>query len=66
MSGEWILYPSIIVFSLPSLNLSFLISETLDKVTLVMEREGELEGEGVARGAQIQHQERRTVSNAIH
>lgn len=41
-------------------------SETLDKVTLVMEREGELEGEGVARGAQIQHQERRTVSNAIH
>lgn len=64
--GEWILYPSIIVFSLPSLNLSFLISETLDKVTLVMEREGELEGEEVARGAQIQHQERRTVSNAIH
>lgn len=64
--GEWILYPSIIVFSLPSLNLSFLISETLDKVTLVMEREGELEGEGVTRGAQIQHQERRTVSNAIH
>lgn len=64
--GKWILYPSIIVFSLPSLNLSFLISETLDKVTLVMEREGELEGEGVARGAQIQHQERRTVSNAIH
>lgn len=64
--GEWILYPSIIVFSLPSLNLSFLISETLDKVTLVMEREGELEGEGVARGAQIQHQERRIVSNAIH
>lgn len=64
--GEWILYPSIIVFSLPSLNLSFLISETLDKLTLVTEREGELEGKGVAGGAQIQHQERRTDSNAIH
>lgn len=64
--GEWILSPSIIVFSLPSLNPSFLISETSDKLTLVMEREGELEGEGVAGGAQIQHQERRTVSNAIH
>lgn len=53
--GEWILYPSIAVFSLPSLNPSFLISETLDKVTPVMAREGELEGKGVAGGAQIQH-----------
>lgn len=41
--GEWILYPSIIVFSLPSLNPSFLISEMLDKLTPVGEREGELE-----------------------
>lgn len=64
--GEWILHPSIIVFSLPSLNPSFLIAETLDKLTPVMEREGELEGKGVPGGAQIQHRERRTVSNAIH
>lgn len=64
--GEWILYPSIAVFSLPSLNPSFLISEMLDKVTPVMAREGELEGKGVAGGAQMQHWERRTVSNAIH
>lgn len=55
MSGEWILYPSNIVFSLPSLTPSFLISETLDKLTPIMEREGELEGKGVAGGAQIQH-----------
>lgn len=53
--GEWILYPSNTVFSLPSLNPSCLISETLDKLTPIMEREGELEGKGVAEGAQIQH-----------
>lgn len=53
--GEWLLYPSIIVFSLPSLIPSFLIFETLDKLTPVMEREGKLGGEGVAGGAQIQH-----------
>lgn len=47
--GEWILYPSIIVFSLPSLNPSFLISEMLDKLTPVGEREGELEGKGSGR-----------------
>lgn len=48
--GEWILYPSIIVFSLPSLIPSFLVSETLDKLTPVMEREGELEGKGWQEG----------------
>lgn len=64
--GERILYPSVIVFSLPSLNPSFLLSETLDKLTPVTEGEGKLVGKGVAGGAQIQHRERRTVSNAIH
>lgn len=32
-----------------------LISETLDKLTPVMGRQGEQEGKGVAGGAQIQH-----------
>lgn len=32
-----------------------LISETLDKLPPVMKREVELEGKGVAGGAQIQH-----------
>lgn len=32
-----------------------LISETLDKLTPVLGREGEQEGKGVAGGAQIQH-----------
>lgn len=64
--GEWILNPSIVVFSPPPKNPSLLISETLDKLALTMEGEGELEVRGAAGGAWIQHEERRAVSNAIH
>lgn len=47
--GEWILNPSIVVFSPAPKKPSLLISETLDKLALIMEREGGAGGKGGGR-----------------
>lgn len=49
--GEWILNPSIVVFSPPlPRKIITLISKTLEKLALIMEREGELEVRGWQEG----------------